>query len=73
MEFIKTLEIRFPSIKVAYQAVVATGMYAGWPERSLYNQCRNVFGIRFQISDHPGAHVIRLALSSFIKAHFNQS
>jgi aspartyl/asparaginyl beta-hydroxylase (cupin superfamily) len=69
MEFIKALEIQFPAIKAEYQAVINNGMYVGWPERFLYNEGWNVFGLRFQRSDHPEAHAICPVLSSFIKTH----
>lgn len=68
-EFINTLEGRFSSIKKEYDAVITEGLYTSWPEKFLYNDGWNVFGLRFQGTDIPDAHAICPTLSSFIKKY----
>ncbi len=65
-EIVKDLEQKFKNIRDEFLSVAQEGLYSQWPEKFLYNEGWNVFGLRFMNSDIPEAHNICPFISSLV-------
>lgn len=69
VSFIEDLERHYPHIKEEFLRVVSEDLCVQWPERFLYNEGWNVFGLRFQYQDLPEAHALCPYISRLVKKY----
>lgn len=66
---LKAFEDQYAAIKREYDTVVSSDLLQKWPEKDIYNEGWNVFGLRFQNSDMAPAHAICPVLSGITKKY----
>lgn len=67
--FVQDIKTAYPIIKDEFKQAVSESYYVGWPEKFLYNEGWNVFGLRYQGADFSEAHKICPFLSKVISKH----
>lgn len=63
---IEDLEKNYLKIKTEFLKVVSEDLYSQWPEKFLYNEGWNVFGLRFMKNDLAEAHALCPYISSLV-------
>jgi len=66
---VNDLEANYKKIREEFFNVASEELYSSWPEKFLYNEGWNVFGLRFMRNDLPEAHAICPFISSLIHKH----
>ncbi len=64
---VQELEAAYQAIRREFLTVHSQELYAAWPEKFLYNEGWNVFGLRFMWNDNDEAHALCPALSAIIR------
>lgn len=65
-DIVEDLEMNYGKIKAEFLNVISEELYSKWPERFLYNEGWNVFGLRFMRNDLYEAHAICPFISSIV-------
>lgn len=69
ISFTKDLRKAYDAIKHEFQHTVEESAYIDWPEKFLYNEGWNIFGLRYQGQDFQDAHRLCPTLSALIYNH----
>lgn len=67
--FVQDIQSAYPNIRNEFKQAVSKNYYIGWPEKFLYNEGWNVFGLRYQGTDFSDAHKMCPFLSGIILKH----
>ncbi len=67
--FLNVLQSNYEAIKNEFNSVASEDLYTEWPQKSIYNQGWNVFGLRFQAIDLPEAHEMCPVISGLISRY----
>jgi aspartyl/asparaginyl beta-hydroxylase (cupin superfamily) len=68
-DIVEELEANYEKIKEDFFNVVTEDLYSKWPEKFLYNEGWNVFGLRFMQNDLKEAHELCPFISSMIRKY----